>query len=225
MRPGPRPALVIFDCDGVLVDSEPIALAVMIEVLAEAGCAIDPADGYAHFLGRSLGSVVDWLKRERGLVLTDAHLAEMRRRLRQRFEAGLQPIPGIAEAVAGLGTRVCVASSSQPDRIAHSLRVTGLLGLFEPHLFSATMVENGKPAPDLFLLAARRMGVDPADCLVVEDSPAGLAAARAAGMRAVAFVGGAHAGPANLRQAVENPAPFAIIADMAELPRLFGGAA
>lgn len=221
----PHPALVIFDCDGVLVDSETISLEVMLGLLAEAGCPLTPEEGYRHFLGKSLGSVRDWLARERGVSLTDPLLAEMRHRLLTRFEAELQPVKGVAEAVRALDLPVCVASSSQPDRIRLSLGVTGLLPLFEPHIFSATMVTNGKPAPDLFLLAARRMGADPAACLVVEDSPAGLQAAHAAGMRAIAFTGGSHAGPAALRATVENLAPMAIIADMADLPDLIRGAA
>lgn len=218
-----RPALIIFDCDGVLVDSETISLQVMLGLLAEIGCALDPAEGYAHFLGKSLGSVGEWLRRERGVVLTDDLLREMRRRLLTRFEAELQPMPGVADAIDALAMPFCVASSSQPDRIRLSLRVTGLLPRFEPNIFSATMVAHGKPAPDLFLLAARQMGAAPADCLVVEDSPAGIAAAHAAGMRAVAFVGGAHAGPATLRTSVEKLAPMAIIADMAELQALTRG--
>ena len=217
------PGLVIFDCDGVLVDSETISLSVMLAVLDEAGCTLTPQEGYAHFLGKSLGSVGEWLKRERGVTLTDTLLAEMRLRLLSRFEAELQPIPGVAEAIDALDLPVCVASSSQPDRIRLSLQVTGLLPLFEPQIFSATMVANGKPAPDLFLLAARSMGVDPADCVVIEDSPAGLTAARAAGMRAVGFVGGAHADPANLRREVEKLAPESIIDTMADLPALIRG--
>lgn len=219
------PALVIFDCDGVLVDSEPLSLEVMLAVLAEAGCTLDSATGYQEFLGKSLGSVDEWLKRERGVEMTPAMLAAMRQRLLARFERELQPTPGVAEAIAALDLPVCVASSSQPDRIRLSLRVTGLLPLFEPHIFSATMVKNGKPAPDLFLHAAREMGVAPEDCVVIEDSPAGLTAARAAGMRSVAYVGGSHAGPANLRQSVEILAPMAIISDMGDLPqRIRGGA-
>ncbi|WP_286174225.1 HAD family hydrolase [Rhodobacter sp. NTK016B] len=220
-----RPALVIFDCDGVLVDSEPISLAVMLDVLAEAGCVLDEPEAYRHFLGKSLGSVADWLKRERGLDLTPSLLGALRERLLARFEQDLQPMPGVGQALAGLGVPVCVASSSQPDRIRLSLRVTKLLPFFEPHIFSASMVANGKPAPDLFLHAAQKMQVDPSECLVIEDSPAGLTAARAAGMKAVAYIGGSHAGPANLRQAVENCAPMAIIGDMDDLPALVQGRA
>ncbi|WP_425052158.1 HAD family hydrolase [Psychromarinibacter sp. S121] len=217
------PGLVIFDCDGVLVDSEPISLAVTLEVLAEEGCPLDLSTGYARFLGRSLASVARWLREEHGVDLDDAMKTRLRARLFERFRSDLQPIAGVAQTVAALPCPACVASSSQPDRIRLSLDLTGLLPLFDPHIFSATMVEHGKPAPDLFLHAARQMGVAPADCVVVEDSPAGIRAAKAAGMRVVAFVGGAHAEPADLRQAVANLAPNAIISAMADLPAVLQG--
>ncbi len=218
------PELAIFDCDGVLVDSEPISLAVMREVLADIGCDLDETEGYKHLLGRSLPSAADWLRRSRGLALTTAHLAELRRRLFDRLRAELTPIPGVADVVAQLPMPVCVASSSQPDRIRLSLRVTGLLDLFEPHVFSAAQVARGKPAPDLFLHAARSMGVPPAACVVVEDSPAGLAAAAAAGIRAVAFLGGSHAGPAGLAESVADFPVIATLGSMAELPAVLRAA-
>ena len=211
------PGLVIFDCDGVLVDSEPISLAVLIEVLAEYGCPLDLETGYRALLGRSMASVAAWLAAERGFTLGETVLAELRARLYDRFDRELRPIPGIAAAVAGLGPPVCVASSSQPERIRRSLGLTGLLPLFEPHVFSATMVARGKPAPDLFLHAAAQMGVAPGDCAVVEDSPAGIEAARAAGMAVIGFIGGSHAEPAGLRETVANRAPDAIITRMEEL--------
>ena len=209
--------LVIFDCDGVLVDSEPISVAVLLDVLREAGCAISLADGYQRLLGRSIATISDLVQRDFGVSLTDAHLAAMRTRLYERFRADLRPVDGIAKAVAGLGKRVCVASSSQPERIRLSLSVTGLLDLFEPDIFSATMVERGKPAPDLFLLAAERMGVAPSACVVVEDSPAGIEAARRAGMRVIAFCGGGHAGPARLREQAMALSPSALIENMQDL--------
>ena len=218
---GARPiGLVIFDCDGGLVDSEPISLAVTRDVLSERGCHLTEEEGYAHLLGRSLGTIAAWLRDDRQVELTEQDLLAMRERLLARFRAELAPIPRVAETVSALPWPVCVASSSQPERIARSLEVTGLLPLFAPHLFSATMVRRGKPAPDLFLHAASQMGVPPEDCVVIEDSPAGIQAARAAGMRVVGFLGGAHAGPAGLRETVANLDPMAMIADMEELPAL-----
>lgn len=210
--------LAIFDCDGVLVDSEPISLSVLLDLLAEIGCPLPREDGYRYLLGRSMASIAEWLRITHGLILTDTHLKTLREQLFDRFRKELKPTPGVADAVAAIGIPVCVASSSQPDRIRLSLDVTGLLPLFAPHLFSASMVAHGKPAPDLFVHTARSMGVAPAHCIVIEDSPAGIAAARAAGMKVIAFVGGSHAEPAGLREAVANLAPDAIIEQMAEFP-------
>ena len=217
--------LVIFDCDGVLVDSEPLSLAVTQQVLGELGCELSEADGYQYLLGRSLGHVVDWLREARGLALEPSHREMIHQRLMDRLASDLQGIPHIAEAVAGLEGPVCVASSSALDRVRHSLEVTGLLPLFEPNLFTASMVARGKPEPDLFLYAARAMGRDPEQCVVIEDSPAGLDAARAAGMRVVAFTGGSHARPAGLHAMVANHAPMAIISDMRELPAVLSATA
>ncbi|NDV01596.1 HAD family hydrolase [Pseudoroseicyclus tamaricis] len=219
---GPAPALVVFDCDGVLVDSEPISLAVTLDMLAEAGLPMTPREGYDQLLGRSLTTIATWAEEEHGVTLTQDHLSAMRSRLIARFREELRPVPGVAEAVGALPWPVCVASSSQPDRIRLSLELAGLLPLFEPHIFSASMVSRGKPAPDLFLHAAAQMGAPAEACVVIEDSPAGIAAARAAGMRVIGFTGGAHAGPANLAEAVANSAPDAIISAMADLPACLG---
>lgn len=210
--------LVIFDCDGVLVDSEPLSLAVTQQVLGELGCHLTDAEGYEHLLGRSLDHVVNWLREARGVALDPWHRTLIHQRLMDRLTSDLRGIPHIGEVVMQLAGPVCVASSSALDRVRHSLEVTGLLPLFEPNLFSASMVAHGKPEPDLFLQAARQMGRAPAECLVVEDSPAGLDAARAAGMPAVAFTGGSHAQAAGLHATVENRAPMAIISDMRALP-------
>ena len=120
------------------------------------------------------------------IALSEDHIESMRTELYARFQAELQPIPGIVDMLAGLTLPHCVASSSQPERIRLSLTKTGLIGFFEPNIFSATMVRKGKPEPDLFLHAAKSMGFAPADCLVVEDSPAGIQAAHSAGMKVFA---------------------------------------
>lgn len=216
----PPTALVIFDCDGVLVDSEPIALRMLVEMLAEAGVPLDAAAVSDRFLGRSLASTRALLTEEFGLTLTDAALEDMRLKLYAAFGAELAPIPGVAETLPRLAMPFCVASSSQTERIRLSLDLTGLLPAFEGAIFSASEVANGKPAPDLFLHAAARMGVDPAACLVVEDSPAGVAAGRAAGMRVVGFLGGGHAGAPSHRAALALLAPDAMIDDMRDLPEL-----
>ncbi|ODN71968.1 HAD family hydrolase [Methylobrevis pamukkalensis] len=215
-----RPDLVIFDCDGVLVDSEPISIAVLLDLIARRGHQVGAAEAYERFLGRSMASVCALLREDPGIEVRDADLDHLRHDLYARFRAELRPIAGIAEAVAALPGPVCVASSSQPERIRLSLEVTGLISLFEPHIFSASMVANGKPAPDLFLHAARAMGADPARCVVIEDSLAGILAARSAGMQVFAFTGGAHAEAAGLAQAAARLEPDAVFDRMAELPDL-----
>jgi HAD superfamily hydrolase (TIGR01509 family) len=211
------PGLVIFDCDGVLVDSEPIALRLLLDTLARAGLPLDPAEAHDRFLGKSLATTREILAADYGLTLSDAALSAMRRRLYAAFRAELAPIPHVADTLDALPCQVCVASSSQPERIELSLTVTGLWPRFAGHVFSATMVTHGKPAPDLFLYAAERMGYPPAACLVVEDSPAGVTAAKAATMRVVAFTGGSHATTDAHRAAIAALAPDALIDDMRAL--------
>ena len=215
-----RPGLVIFDCDGVLVDSEPISLRLLLSTLAAAGVELTPAEADALFLGRSLATTRAIVARDYGLTVTDAALDAMRRELYDAFRRELQPIPGIAATLDALGVPFCVASSSQPERIELSLTVTGLWPRFEGRVFSSTMVARGKPAPDLFLHAAETLGHAPEACLVVEDSPAGILAAQAAEMRVIAFTGGSHARSDRHRADVTSLAPDAIIDRM---PALLNG--
>jgi HAD superfamily hydrolase (TIGR01509 family) len=211
------PELVIFDCDGVLVDSEPISMRVLLETLATAGLQLDVETAYARFLGTSMKSICAKLAREDGIELDETALELLRRRLHAAFRAELQPIPGVAATLDRLTLPFCVASSSQPERIELSLGVTGLEHHFTGKLFSASMVEHGKPAPDLFLHAARSMGMAPETALVVEDSPVGIAAARAAGMRVIGFAGGTHARRPAHRAAIQAAGPDALIDDMTRL--------
>ncbi|ASY63980.1 Hydrolase in polyol utilization gene cluster, haloacid dehalogenase-like family [Sinorhizobium sojae CCBAU 05684] len=209
--------LVIFDCDGVLVDSEPISLAVLVESLEAAGVFMTTSEAGERFLGRSLKSMSAILHEEYGLATDDAFLEGMRMRLYARFRQELKPVRGVREAASQLDGACCVASSSQPERIRLSLTVTGLIDLFEPHIFSASMVAHGKPAPDLFLHASAEMGYRPADCIVIEDSPAGIEAAKAAGMRVFAFAGASHARNERHRQALASLDPDVLFDDMDEL--------
>ncbi|ESY71852.1 MULTISPECIES: HAD family hydrolase [unclassified Mesorhizobium] len=217
------PELVIFDCDGVLVDSEALSVSALLGVIKLAGGNFSEDAAYEHFLGKSMKSVREILGRDFGLDITDSHLTEMRVELMRRFREELKPIAGVKEMLPRLGLPFCVASSGTLDRIRYALEVTGLLGLMEPHLFSASMVAKGKPAPDLFLHAAASMRAQPRKCLVVEDSPAGIAAARAAGMRVFAFSGGSHAGNPTLKARLASSEPDFIFADMLQLPDLIAG--
>ena len=215
-----KPELVIFDCDGVLVDSEALSMAALLDMVAQAGGAIGEEVAYERFLGRSMASVREMLMQEFRLAVTETHLSAMRVDLMRKFREELKPIAGVAELLAGIPIAFCVASSGTLDRIRYSLEVTGLLGLLEPHLFSATMVARGKPAPDLFLHAAASMEKSPAACLVIEDSPAGVQAAQSAGMRVAAFVGGSHAAGPGLKARLASMHPDFIFADMLKLPGL-----
>ena len=212
------PKLLIFDCDGVLVDSEPLAMRALLETIADAGLTIGPERGYERFLGRDLASVTEALSEEFDIDLTHAALEEMRRRLFESFRRELKPIPGAAEALGRIDLPRCVASSSQIDRVRLALEVTGLSAFFGSNIFCASMVERGKPAPDLFLYAAERMGVEPSACVVVEDSPAGVAAAQQAGMSVFAFAGGTHARRQEHYEALKSLNPSLLFDDMRCLP-------
>ena len=214
--------LVIFDCDGVLVDSEPLSIRVLIDALRKHGLEMDEAEAYHRFLGRSLSNMISVLDTDFGIDADHQFLEAMRVDLYDRFRRELQPITGIGQALEALPWRRCVASSSQPERIRLSLGLTGLLDLLEPHIFSASMVENGKPAPDLFLHAAREMGADPIDCIVIEDSPAGIEAAKRAGMSVFAFTGGSHADRPEYREHILRLEPDLEFDAMADLIHLVG---
>ena len=219
MQTGNAP-LLIFDCDGVLVDSEPVSIAVLIDMVAHQGVQISEKEAYERFLGRSVASMTKTLWEEYGIETDIDFLEHMRRILFERFRAELKAINGIAETLDRLSVARCVASSSQPERIRYSLGLTGLLERFEPNIFSATMVKDGKPAPDLFLHAAHEMGVAPSNCIVIEDSPAGIIAAKAAGMRVFAFTGGTHARFPAFREQIASLKPDLVFDAMPDLVQL-----
>lgn len=192
--PAPGVELVIFDCDGVLVDSEPIALALLHRTIARSGLDLPLATVQATFQGRSLAGVLRILQERFDHAIAPAAVEGMGAELLASFTQQLQPVEGIGAVVDAVRARRAVASSSGTQRLGHSLAVTGLADRFPPDaVFSADAVRRGKPAPDLFLYAAARVGVPPRRAMVVEDSPAGIRAARSAGMRVVGFAGGSHA--------------------------------
>jgi HAD superfamily hydrolase (TIGR01509 family) len=212
--------LLIFDCDGVLVDSEPISFAVLRDTLTDAGVELSESHAYQQFLGKSMASITRMVADEFEIALSEEHIEAMRTQLFARFQAELQPVPGIADVLSHLDRPHCVASSSQMERIRLSLRKTGLIDFFEPNIFSATMVKKGKPEPDLFFHAAEAMGFEPSRCIVIEDSPAGIQAAHSAGMKVFAFTGGSHATLSNLHEIVAELKPTVIFDDMKSLPGL-----
>jgi HAD superfamily hydrolase (TIGR01509 family) len=209
--------LLIFDCDGVLVDSEVLACDTLGEMMAFLGHPMTTEEVMREFAGGSLAATVATVERLLGRPLP----ADVGRRfgqlLLERFRQELKPMPGVRDAILSLPWRRCVASSSSPDRLRLSLEVTGLAPLFGDHVFSAVQVANGKPAPDLYLLAASTLGEPPERCIVIEDTTRGITAGRAAGARVVGFAGGSHATPA-LAEDLRLAGAEVVITAMGELP-------
>lgn len=216
--------LIIFDCDGVLVDSEVISCRVHAEVLTRHGYPITADEVLARFLGRSALAASREVEAELGRPLPDDFDAQLKAALFEEFAVSLQAVPHVAEALAAIATPICVASSGTPDKIRTSLTRTGLLPQLAPHIFSATQVAHGKPAPDLFLFAADQMSAQPSRCLVIEDSVPGVTAARAAGMTAFGFSGGSHCrtGHAETLIAAGARASFDDMRQLPEMIRQFG---
>lgn len=208
--------LIIFDCDGVLVDSELIALGVLSDVMGEHGVPMTVGECQDAFMGMHNADIVRAMEVRLARALEGGG-SGLRARMIARLERELQPVPGVADALARLDGPRCVASSSDHARIALTLELTGLSRFFGPHVFSGTEVANGKPAPDLFLHAAAAMGTPPGDCIVVEDSVMGVRAGVAAGMPVVGFVGGAHAN-AGFAERLRAAGAQAVIEHMEALP-------
>lgn len=180
--------LVIFDCDGVLVDSETLAIQVEARLLASLGWAIEEAEILERFVGRSDAHMLQEIEHELGRPMPEWQ-GLYEKALEAAFRSELKPVPGIESALANLEVPCCIASSGSHEKMKLTLGLTGLLPHFD-RIYSATEVSNGKPAPDLFLHAAAQCGVEPSQCVVVEDSRSGVLAARAAGMRVLGYGGG-----------------------------------
>ncbi len=211
--------LIIFDCDGVLVDSETIACRIEAELMTTLGFPLSFDDVRRDFVGVSASGMCREIEARFGKKLP----ADMPQRMLEAaiaaFETELRPIPGIAATLSRLALPRCVASSSAPPRIRRSLELTELIGFFDPHLFSSTMVARGKPAPDVFVHAAREMGAAPSRCAVIEDSVPGVTAALAAGMTVLGFVGGDHCPPGH-GDRLHALGAHAVFEAMSELPAI-----
>ncbi len=184
--------LVIFDCDGVLIDSEVISATMLITELRAYGVEIDLEFVSRQFLGRSYPVVLKEVRQTFGISLPDSFEVQYRARLLAAFARDLKIMPGVLETIGRLRLPSCVATSSSPERVSQSLQLVGLTSHFGARVFTSSMVNRGKPAPDLFLHAAARMGVPPSRCLVIEDSLNGVRAGLAAGMEVWRFTGGSH---------------------------------
>jgi HAD superfamily hydrolase (TIGR01509 family) len=209
--------LLIFDCDGVLVDSELLANAALAELMSTLGCPMTTQQALQIFTGLRLQDVLASAEALLSFPIPADLGAAAGRRLLERFRHELKPVKGVHEALGLLPYPRCVVSSSARQRLNLSLEVTGLVGLFGDRVFSADQVEQGKPAPDLYLLAARSFAVTPADCIVIEDSTLGIRAAVAAGMKTIGFAGATHA-TAELAQQLKMAGANIVIAAMSDLP-------
>jgi len=211
--------LIIFDCDGVLVDSEVISCRAHAAVLSRHGYPITSEQVFKRFLGRSARQANLEVEAELGRSLPADFHSQLQQELFRSFETDLEAVPHVHAALDRIMQPVCVASSGAHQRMRVSLGRTGLYDRFAPNIFSAADVRNGKPAPDLFLLAAERMKASPDRCLVIEDSVPGIIGARAAGMAVLGFHGGSHceAGYAETLRAAGAALTFD---DMRQLPAL-----
>ena len=180
--------LIIFDCDGVLVDSEPIADRVFPEVLAAEGICISQEEVKEWFTGYSLKSCLETIHRHLGITAPEGIKEKYYSRLFNEFKKSLKLIPGIKEVLDSVPYPICVASSGEHEKMQISLNIVGLLPKFKNRIFSATEVVNGKPAPDLFLYAAEKCNADPKHCAVIEDSTPGVKAGIAADMTVFAYI-------------------------------------
>lgn len=188
------PELVIFDCDGVLVDSEVLSCRIEAELLNEIGVSISMQEIMARFVGLNFESMVQQISTDYGVRLPDDFESCCLDRFSQAIETDLDAVPGIVGMLERMPYPICLASSSPLTRIDKSLAVTGLSDYFDGRIFSAQMVSRGKPAPDLFQLAAKTCATAATHCLVIEDSPHGIKAATAAGMSCIGFTAGSHCG-------------------------------
>jgi HAD superfamily hydrolase (TIGR01509 family) len=211
--------LVIFDCDGVLVDSEVISSRAHAETLTRHGYPITPEQVLERFLGVSDREARQTIETEICRKLPDDFEAQMKQAALRRYADDLPTIPHVGAAIAAIGLAKCVASSGTPDKIRHGLTCAGLYDLLAPSIFSASQVERGKPAPDLFLFAAAQMRTAPARCIVIEDSIPGITGALAAGMTVLGFHGGSHCRP-DYDETLRAAGAALTFDDMRQLPDL-----
>jgi HAD superfamily hydrolase (TIGR01509 family) len=209
--------LVAFDCDGVLVDSEPVTCGVLADMLCELGWRVSLEETMRLFVGRLVRDEIGMIARHAGKPVPDDFYAQFVARRNAALEAGIDPVRNIhaaVEALTSAGTPFCVASGADRAKMQLTLGKTGLLPYFDGKLFSGMEVARTKPAPDVYLLAAETMGVPPSRCVVIEDTPTGIAAGLAAGMTVFGYA--ERMDPQRLLEA----GAALVFDDMAQLPAL-----
>lgn len=218
----PAPGLVIFDCDGVLVDSEPISLRELTRAINGVDLAMTASEVGAAYGGGTLESIQRDVELRRGGPVPAGWIDDFYAARAEAFARELEPVAGAretVEAVQQLGWETCIASQARVVKMEQTLALTGLADLFPPErIFSATMVKRPKPAPDLFLHAARACGWEPRDCVVVEDSPTGVRGARSAGMRVLGYV--ARHLPEDEAMTLSAAGATRLVRDMRDVPEL-----
>jgi HAD superfamily hydrolase (TIGR01509 family) len=213
--------LIIFDCDGVLIDSELLANRSEVEFLKTFGIEFDLTDYMNRFVGKNTKDVLKGIELLHGIKLSENSWKLVEENTFNVFRSGLKPITGIFELLASTDKAKCVASSSSLNRLDLTLRITGLFDRFSPHIFSAEQVDRGKPAPDLFLFAAKQMQVHPNRCVVIEDSLTGVRAGVAAGMTVLGYTGGSHIQPGHQAKLLEEGA-IEVFSEMSQLSNWLG---
>ncbi|MFA3792902.1 HAD family hydrolase [Aliiglaciecola sp. SL4] len=184
--------LVIFDCDGVLIDSEILSKRVLLAMFEDLGVSISDSYFDTYFLGQSFKSVTERVLIDYSVHLTEQFRASYLKALLQVFAEELMPTDGLKEMLSKLHINSCVATSSSPQRVKFALETIGLTDFFGDRVITSSEVKNGKPAPDIFLHAASKLGVEPKNCLVIEDSQAGIQGAIAANMKVIKYAGASH---------------------------------
>lgn len=211
---------LIFDCDGVLVDSEPLSMRVDVQILAENGVTISEAEAHRRFVGKTFAAMLDELRQEFGVSFPADASAQKDLRLLKLYETDLNAVDGVEAALEALGPQhFSVASNSPFERVETALRLTGLTRFFGNRITTFEHVARGKPEPDVFIEAARRVGYAPADCIVVEDSVTGVTAAHRAGCHVLGFTG-THPHPNEQARKLASAGAATVFRHMAELPRI-----
>jgi HAD superfamily hydrolase (TIGR01509 family) len=212
-------SLVIFDCDGVVLESELLANQAEVNALKELGHNISLEDYIDIALGRHNHQVTILLKEKLGVDLSEQYWKDVILKQQQLFEEHLVPVEGIVEVLQIITTKTCIASSSSMERLNHTLSITNILPYFENNIFSTELVKRGKPFPDIYLYAAEKMKVSAKECIVIEDSLAGIEGALAAGMTVFAFGGGKHI-TTRSREKLKASGAYLFFDNMHDLPGL-----
>ncbi len=212
-------ALIIFDCDGVLIDSEIIAANLEAAIANQWGHSISAQEICVRFAGVPTKIVWETLANEINYKIEDGFFDEYRALAKAKFATDLKPVLGAIDTIKKIKIPFCVASTTKKSELEINLSTTNLHGFFTPNIFSASQVKRPKPNPDVFLFAASQMGHDPKDCIVIEDSIAGVKAAKRAGMNVIAFGGASHIDEQHKERIMAHGA-LDYFTDFNELPNL-----